>query len=723
VNFNNLKIQRQLVLGFGVSLAIFALSVGVAYWFLVQASRDVDAVISNRYPKIMGAQSIIKRTIDNGRNLRAAAAAETPQDEEVIVGKIAENRRLNSLDIEKLEKTVATEKGRALMDSMKGARDRLGPMYDKAFALIRAGDKTKTTEYLKEVGEANNALWKASEEFSKYQEEAMAKVAEEAQAGMTSVQRTLLGATLVAVMLSIGIALGLARRISRRLEQAVGVAEAIAQGRLDQSVEDDGADEIADLLAAMMRMQGEVSTIVVDIKKIVSSAEKGDLSKRMSLEGKAGFGREIGESLNQLLATTDTSLQDIARVATALAHGDLSHTIHAQYQGAFGITADAVNTTVKALAHVVGEVRDMANAVSQGDFNQRIAAAGKEGYALELAELLNRLCSTANEALSDIARVSQSLASGDLTQQIEVAYPGLFGSTAEGINEISRNLQKLIGNIVEAVNLISTAAQEIATGNQDLSSRTESQASSLEETASSMEELTSAVKNNTDHAGQCNGLTSQSKEVAIRGGEVVGHVVTVMNDIHDSSKKISNIIGVIDGIAFQTNILALNAAVEAARAGEQGRGFAVVATEVRNLAQRSASAAKEIKALIDESVSKVEQGNKMAEEAGSTMQAVVHSIQEVATIMSEITAASQEQSAGIEEVGKAVSQMDEMTQQNAALVEEAAAAAESLEEQARNLSLQVSRFKVTSGGGQIARRAALPRRTQTVDYIPATPDR
>ena len=256
------------------------------------------------------------------------------------------------------------------------------------------------------------------------------------------------------------------------------------------------------------------------------------------------------------------------------------------------------------------------------------------------------------------------------------------------------SLAKVVGEVRSGTDTIATASGQIAAGNQDLSSRTEEQASSLEETASSMEELTSTVKQNADNARQANQLAVSASEVASRGGTVVSQVVQTMGSINASSKKIVDIIGVIDGIAFQTNILALNAAVEAARAGEQGRGFAVVAAEVRNLAQRSAAAAKEIKTLIDDSVDKVDSGAKLVDEAGATMQEIVDSIQRVTDIMSEITAASAEQTSGIEQINQAITQMDQVTQQNAALVEEAAAASEAMQEQAGKLAQVVAVFRL-----------------------------
>lgn len=308
--------------------------------------------------------------------------------------------------------------------------------------------------------------------------------------------------------------------------------------------------------------------------------------------------------------------------------------------------------------------------------------------------------------LHTAVKVAENVAAGDLTTQIHVTSNDETGQLMQGLKNMNENLLKIVTEVRAGTNAIHSASGEIAAGNLDLSSRTEQQASSLEETASAMEQMTATVKQNADNARQANQLAAQASRVAVQGGEVVGEVVHTMEGINASSRKIVDIIAVIDGIAFQTNILALNAAVEAARAGEQGRGFAVVASEVRNLAQRSASAAKEIKVLIDDSVAKVDNGTQLVAKAGSTMAEVVSSVKSVTDIVGEIAIASNEQSTGIEEINKAITQMDEVTQQNAALVQEASSAAYSLNEQAERLSQAISIFKVSAGSATAVRKAA-----------------
>ncbi|MBO9536684.1 methyl-accepting chemotaxis protein [Herbaspirillum sp.] len=337
--------------------------------------------------------------------------------------------------------------------------------------------------------------------------------------------------------------------------------------------------------------------------------------------------------------------------------------------------------------------------------------------ALVMGVLLVRAIS---RPLEKAVRLAQGVAAGDLTQEIEVRSQDETGQLMQALRDMNSNLRKIVGEVRMSTDTINTASAEIASGNLDLSSRTEQQAGSLEETASAMEELTSTVKQNADNARQANQLAASASDVALRGGDVVKQVVDTMSSINESSRKIVDIISVIDGIAFQTNILALNAAVEAARAGEQGRGFAVVASEVRSLAQRSAAAAKEIKGLIDDSVEKVGNGSALVAQAGETMEEVVASVRRVTDVMGEITSASQEQSTGIEEVNRAITQMDETTQQNAALVEQAAAAAQSLQEQAGRLLGAVGVFRL-DGAQEVRTHVAAVADTASAPAVKAAP--
>ncbi len=614
--------------------------------------------------------------------------------------KMAGNTKKNNESWDAFLATDQTAEGKTLTDQFVEKREAYQAARSKVLELINAGNYLEANSTLViEVGPAYEANLKAMHKVMELQTKIGKQEYEKA------VKSNAMTRNAEAVAIVLGIALGatigflLIRAISQSLRSAGDIANRIAAGDLSGTVEIRRNDEIGHLLSALKAMQESLRTIVSDIRRVVdAAANHGDFSVKMDLNGQSGFMKDLSGLLNQLSDVTEGGLKDVTRVAKALADGDLSQKIEKSYPGLFGQTGAGVNQTVSALNAVVQEIRGVVDAANRGDFSTRMELSGKQGYTKTLGELLNQLSGVTDNGLKDIRRVAQALAAGDLTQSITEKYPGVFGQTTESMNATGDNLQRLVSDIKASVDAINTAAKEIASGNTDLSSRTEEQASSLEETSSSMEELSSAVKQNADNARQANEQAGNAQAIAVRGGEVVGQVVETMSAIHQSSSKMSDIIGVIDGIAFQTNILALNAAVEAARAGEQGRGFAVVATEVRNLAQRSAAAAKEIKGLISDSVGKVEVGNRLAAAAGETMGEVVASIRKVTKAVTEIAEASHEQSSGIEQVSKAVSQMDEVTQQNAALVEQAAAAAESLEEQAEQLTRAVSAFRIAGSG-------------------------
>ncbi len=580
-----------------------------------------------------------------------------------------------------------------------------------------------------------------------------------------TMQRFLLGMALVVILSLVALIYLLVRKLVRNplQEQVLPAFRALSSGRYDNPLEISRSDEIGQVLQGLETMQNRLGFEVAESRRIADETTR----IKFALDS-VSIAVTVSDDRNNLIYMNKASTELWSRMADGIRnrHPDFSvetlfggpvwryfeddasrqafraeltqqrimdivlaeRNLHltlgpvrnerGQYLGRVTQWADRTQEIA-----VEKEIQDIVLAASQGDLGKRLPLEGKTGFAEALTVGLNQLLDAVSGALSNLERVLAALAKGDLTQTIDQDYEGTFGQLKGSANATVDNLKELIGQIKEAVDSIGTASREIAMGNSDLSQRTESQASSLEETASSMEELTSTVKQNADNARQANQLAIGSSGVASKGGAVVSQVVDTMASINESSRKIVDIISVIDGIAFQTNILALNAAVEAARAGEQGRGFAVVAAEVRNLAQRSAAAAKEIKALIGDSVDKVENGSKLVAQAGDTMEEIVTSIKRVTDIMAEISAASMEQSSGIEQVNLAITQMDEVTQQNAALVEEAAAAAESLEEQAQSLERSVSVFKLDSGTRVAPSRphAVPPARIAAAPRRPALP--
>ena len=342
------------------------------------------------------------------------------------------------------------------------------------------------------------------------------------------------------------------------------------------------------------------------------------------------------------------------------------------------------------------EVENLIISAQQGDLSQRMNMQGKTGFFNSLSQGMNQLLDVVSSAFEDVAEVMGGMAKGDLQRNMSGTYSGMFGKVKDDVNGTINQFRSTISNIRESVDTITSGADDIASGNNNLSSRTEQQASSLEETAAALEELTATVRQNADNAQKANQLSTGARAKAQEGGQVVDRATQAMDEINESSAKIAEIIAVIDEIAFQTNLLALNASVEAARAGEQGRGFSVVATEVKNLAQRSATSAREIKDLIQDSVAKVGVGTDLVKESGQTLKEIVEAVQDVGSIVSEIADASQEQSTGIDQVNKAVTSMDQMTQQNAALAEEASAASVSMNQQANDMSRQVDFFKISN---------------------------
>ncbi|MDO9106495.1 MAG: methyl-accepting chemotaxis protein [Methylovulum sp.] len=504
------------------------------------------------------------------------------------------------------------------------------------------------------------------------------------------------------VILAVGfmIALAIIRSVFAQLGgDPAYVADAVkrlAEGDFSKEL-DVAGDDKSSLMYDLKMMRASIMGFVAAQHVMAQKHADGWIWEQLDDSSFHGAYAVMAKEINTLVRSHINVNMQVVDVISRYAQGDFSVDME-RLPGEKAKITQAIDGVKHTLFDVASEIKTLTELAAQGDFSKRSDASRFNYMFKDILIDINMLMETCDNGFSDVGRVAQALAKGDLTQTISRDYPGTFGTVSRDVNSTVANLKLLVGEISVATDAINMASKEIAAGNNDLSHRTEEQAASLEQTAASMEQLTSTVQQNTENAKLANRLAIGASEVAGKGVAVVGQVVTTMNSIHESSRKIVDIISVIDSIAFQTNILALNAAVEAARAGEQGRGFAVVAGEVRNLAQRAAAAAGEIKSLIGDSEEKVEDGSKLVTQAGHTMKEIVGSIQRVTAIMAQISAASVEQSSGISQVNQAIAQMDDVTQQNAALVEQAAAAAESMEDQAQSLSATLAVFKIDGDG-------------------------
>jgi len=508
--------------------------------------------------------------------------------------------------------------------------------------------------------------------------------------------------------------------ISNMVAEAGNLEKAAIEGRL--ATRADASKYAGDYGKIVQGVNNTLNAVIGPLNvaaKYVDDISKGNIPAKITDNYNGDF-NTIKNNLNACIDAVNALVADASMLSDAAVAGRLEARADAsKHQGDFRKVVEGVNDTLDAVIGPLNVAAKYIDDISKGNIPAKITD-NYNGDFNTIKNNLNTCIDAVNALVADAGMLSQAALEGRIQTRADATkHQGDFRRIVEGVNATLETIVTPIIVVKTAADSINTAAREISAGNTDLSQRTEEQASSLEETASSMEELASTVKQNADNARQANQMAVAASDVAVKGGSVVQQVVDTMSAINESARKIVDIISVIDGIAFQTNILALNAAVEAARAGEQGRGFAVVAGEVRNLAQRSAAAAKEIKSLISDSVEKVEDGSKLVGEAGKTMDEIVTSVRRVTDIMSEIAAASAEQSSGIEQVNQAITQMDEVTQQNAALVEQAAAAAESLEEQAATLSETVAQFRLNTDTAMLAAPARVSHPAPQPQHRPA----
>ncbi|MCC4610384.1 methyl-accepting chemotaxis protein [Xanthomonas campestris] len=691
------NVGPRLAAAFAVLIVLSGLIAFIGYRGLSSARALVDDIVHQNMVKIRLSNDMINANFIIGMQLRNVVLPTTDEENRQFIATIQSARADYNKAREALYAMPPSDQGKVLRAEIDARRAEVKVLNDKVMDLVMTGHSDEALPFLLTKAAPAMQGWqdKIAENIA-LQDKMAADASVVALKSMDDSRKLLIGGTLLVVLLSGTLGLLITRSLTAPLSRATRAAESIAGGKLDNDVDTPFNDETGRLLKAMHKMQQQLRNLLAAQTDMARRHDEGQISFRIDADAFPGEYGRMASDTNNLVASHIAVKMKLAQIMGRYAIGDLSEDMD-KLPGEKAVLTETMAQVKLNLGAMNTEIKHLAQAAANGDFSARGDAERFQYDFRVMVESLNTLMSTADGNLQSLSGLLQSIAAGDLTARMSGDFHGVFAQMRDDANATAVQLAEIVTGIKASAISIKGAASEIAAGNQDLSQRTEQQAANLEETAASMEELTSTVKQNAESARQANQLAIGAAGVASQGGEIVSKVVETMSGIEASSRKIADIISVIDGIAFQTNILALNAAVEAARAGEQGRGFAVVASEVRTLAQRSSGAAKEIKDLIDDSVQRVADGSVLVHDAGKTMGEIVSSVQRVTDIMGEISAASQEQSSGIEQVNQTVTQMDETTQQNAALVEEATAAARALEEQAVGLTEAVAVFKTDAG--------------------------
>jgi methyl-accepting chemotaxis protein len=612
---------------------------------------------------------------------------------------IAEHRAKIDDALKKYESLLSDDKDKALLAADRASLADYARLADEALKLSRANKNEQARDLLLANAAVVDKNWDAFRAHRAYNEE-LAKnggttaVAIQQSAELASLVFSVL--TLAAVgLLGFFITRNLLAQLGGEPAYAGAVMARIAGGDLDVEIRTKTGDATS-MLAAVDGMVGKLKQVIDGQRAVVEAANRGDFDARIDLAGLQGFQKEMGEGLNQLVATTGASIADVVRVMGAVSRGDLSNNIDKAYQGAYGELKEFTNNTVHKLTQVIEGQRRVVEAANRGNFEERVDLAGLQGFQKEMGEGLNALVATIRAAIEDVVRVMGAMSEGDLTRRIDKDYQGEFAKLKEYANNTVDKLAQVVAEVNGAADSLASASEQVSATAQSLSQASTEQAAGVEETSASIEQMTASIAQNTENAKVTDGMATKAAKEATEGGAAVKETVSAMNQI---AKKI----GIIDDIAYQTNLLALNAAIEAARAGEHGKGFAVVAAEVRKLAERSQVAAQEIGEVATNSV-------ELAERAGKLLDEMVPSIRKTSDLVQEITAASEEQSSGVAQINAAVGQLSQTTQQNASSSEELASTAEEMSTQAERLQQTMSFFRVgRAGNGGVARLDATAR--------------
>ncbi|KHL55870.1 methyl-accepting chemotaxis protein [Xanthomonas cannabis] len=696
---SNLRIGQRLALGFLSIIVLMVILTVVG----IQRVRSIDQQLT----AINEVNSVKQRYAINFRGsvhdraiaLRDVVLMDAPADRhaaEQLIDKLAADYARSAQPLDDMIAASTDAKEKAILQQIKSIEQRTMPLITQVRSFRDASDRLHAEQQLLQQARPAFIDWLASiNAFIDLQEAKNRAAAKQAVATARGFAMLMVISTVVALLLGATIAFLLTRSVVLPLRQSLQLAQRINEGDLRSQDAPTGSDESGQLLRAMQLMQHRLQDVISAQRTMASRHDAGEISYRTDAQRFPGeYGHMVQDTNALVHAHVQTQLR-MTEVMGRYAVGDLAPEIE-QYPGEKAAITATMQQVKQNLRAINAQIHALTQAACAGNFALRGQPDKFEHDFRLMVENLNTMMTTSDTNLAKFSELLRAIADGDLTVRMSGNFHGVFASMRDDANSTVHRLTDIVTRIQTTSNSIGFAAEDITGGNQELTRRSEQQAASLEETAASMEELTSTVKQNAEHAGRANQLALGAAAIASQGRDVVGQVIEQMSGIEASSKRIADIISVIDGIAFQTNILALNAAVEAARAGEQGRGFAVVASEVRTLSHRSSDAAREIKRLIDDSVQRVADGSTLVHQAGTTMGEVVTSVQHVTDIIGHISAASQEQAGGIEQVNHTIAQMDETTQQNVRLVEAASTAAHALEEHSTQLTRAVEVFKVNA---------------------------
>jgi methyl-accepting chemotaxis protein len=688
MSFRN-SVAARVMLSYAGVIIVFAAAVGLSIARLAIFNTAVSEITGPEFTKVETADAWVASLSESMRHTRNMLIMDDKVQIQGEIDKVGALAAKSAQYADAMAAAVQSPEGKALLQEALDARTNLVPFDQEYLRQVNAGDiKAAKETLLQRARPAQLALIAALGKLGDYQKQRISDRVNELEASYRSARALLIALSIAAVAVACLLAFLLIRVIRNPLNHAVAVLGEIEKGNYASNVTVSSNDEIGQTLQGLERMQ----TALRERTDKERAAAMENARIRTALD-RVSIGAMLGDTEGKIIYVND-ALRDLFRnqaveIRKAVPSFDP--------QQILGSSFDAFHQIPSLQRHQLGELTATRTVdVQMGEASLRIVASPVDDAGRRVGTVVQWVDRTSEVATEEeVQAIVGKAIDGDLTARIrEEGKEAFFKALAGGVNRLLANMADVVCNMAQAAAEVRTGAQEISRGNADLSQRTEEQASSLEETASSMEEMTSTVRNNADNAAQANQLATAARDQAERGGAVVSAAVAAMGEINASSKRIADIISVIDEIAFQTNLLALNAAVEAARAGEQGRGFAVVASEVRNLASRSAEAAKEIKALIHDSVGKVNEGTKLVDDSGKVLGEIVSRVKKVTDVMAEIASSSREQASGIEQVNKAITMMDDVTQQNAALVEQASAAAQALTGQASNLTQLIARYRV-----------------------------